>query len=175
MNEPEVLEVLGLLEAAYREEVPDPTRAVWCRMLADLDAPAVLSAARGHMATSRWFPSIAEIRALATQHELGAPDEAEAWEQAKALARHRPLDGIKASGETPAVHPLVARVVGAIGADYIANSYEDDPWARKHFTEVYRHIQARAERRLALGTPEQATLGDPRLRELARRVGKEPE
>jgi hypothetical protein len=90
MSPAEVSKLLPVLAAAYSNFVVDNLQhRLWSDMLADLDYRLAVLAVRRHIATSRFAPTIAEIRehavALSTRGEVTG---AEAWGELMQAIRH---------------------------------------------------------------------------------------
>ena len=68
----EILDVLGILSLAYpgfgknADDLPiEKTFELYCQLLADLPGEILKTAALQHIATSKWFPAVSELRASA--------------------------------------------------------------------------------------------------------------
>ena len=82
MSKEGVVRALATLSAAYQRELTDPTIALYMEALNDLDDRALMSACESVIVTSRFFPTIAELRerAVFALHPEGAPPAPEmAW------------------------------------------------------------------------------------------------
>lgn len=161
MNASEAVKLVGMLKAAYpRAEINAETTRIYCEMLADLDASEATNAVKHLLATSKFFPSIAEIRAMLATRQEQLPASEAAWgEVRKAISsqgRYR----------TPQFsHPAISHTVDVIGWETICSS-EAIGVERAHFLRCYedycaRHVQAAQLGRL-LPTPEpRKALGEP--------------
>lgn len=88
MTKKQVIQIFGVLVAAYpnfdkfkSDDQVEGMVNVWATMFADDDAAVVGLAVKRHIMTSKWPPSIAEIRAIMaeiTHPDLTPPDKA--WE-----------------------------------------------------------------------------------------------
>jgi hypothetical protein len=148
--------------------------------LADLPADALRRAAAKARDTLRFFPTVADLRALAGQGGVGVDDAATAeamaaWEHARAwCVRHRDrLRNIR-TGQygnedqggiilpaPPPISPLAPRVFHALLACGGVNrvmSFRDDPegtkWCRRDFIEAYKLAPAVEEASLQLASGE---------------------
>lgn len=107
----ETLAVLGLLCAAYPNfELQDPTLELWVQEFREMPARHLESAARAHLRTSRYFPSIGEI----------LPDAEAAWarETEDRQSRVLRLEPPRADPDDPAVREAreqLRRICGGIG------------------------------------------------------------
>lgn len=71
MRKSEVTKVLTMLSGAYPSaNVTPETVMVYETMLSDLEAMSVVQAVIDHIATSKWFPSISELRERVFTSEL---------------------------------------------------------------------------------------------------------
>lgn len=87
-------ELVALVRAGFpRERVEPETYKLYARFLADLDYPPAREAVTRLLCRSRFFPSIAELRAEYAELALGLPGELEAFALAEAFAAWRPQDG----------------------------------------------------------------------------------
>lgn len=87
----EVTQVLGVVGAAYPNfKLQKATIDIYARLLEDLDAGMLATAAEQAVAESEFFPTVARIRekalALAAKAK-GTPDQAQAWENVQAAIR----------------------------------------------------------------------------------------
>ena len=63
MSKSEVAMILVTLRAAYpRQDISPAMHELWVKHLADCDIGLVQAAVGRHIATSKWWPTIAEIR-----------------------------------------------------------------------------------------------------------------
>lgn len=133
----EATALLATLKAAYpRQPIEQATIVVYAADLADLDADRALQAVTNLRRTSRWFPTIAEIREEYAELTLGAPAPELAWELART------------SG---CAHPLVNRAQAIVGDQW--------DWRRGETTDLHRRFIAaykdvRAEAIQELAAPE---------------------
>lgn len=127
----EALELMGTLAAAYpRQELRDETLEVYARDLIDLDQKLAAEAVAHVLRSSRFFPTIAEIRDAAAELELDAPGPMEAWRQASQLDR-------------TARHSLVQQARATVGDDYAWRT-GDREQLRPAFLGAYRELRAAA-------------------------------
>lgn len=134
MKKSEVSKVLTMLIGAYpTANVTPQTVAVYETMLSDLDAGYVLQAVIEHIATSKWMPSIAEIRDRVFVSELQLPDVDDI------------LCDLQAGG-TRTDNPYVKRALKACGGVWsFQRSTQPDQW-RKEFRQTYARICDEAKR-----------------------------
>lgn len=139
MTKSEAMAMVAMLAAAYpaanmTEQTPD----VYAEMLRDLDADAAMRAARRLISTSKWLPTIAEIRQAVAEDGAGGVNRAElAWSDVlKAISQF----GIYRTPEFD--DPLVRVAVAAIGWQSICNSTNADT-VRAQFRMAYKAAVAR--------------------------------
>lgn len=123
--------------------------AVYRRMLADLDYPTVNAAVEGLIATSKFLPTVAEIREAAASLTAG-PVRAggEAWGDVLMAVRRF---GINRRPEF--ADPLTAAAVHALGWRELCNS-ENQTADRARFIELYDQIAHRRRHEyIAAGLP----------------------
>jgi hypothetical protein len=132
MNSAESLKVMAYLKAMFpRQELGADTIAGYgdaFRAVPFLDA---MVAARKHVATSTFFPSVAELLKLVAAARVDAPPVEVAWAEVigaiRAYGRYR---------EPVWSHPLVAAAVGSMGWLTFCNS-ENITIEHAQFTRVY--------------------------------------
>lgn len=111
MKPSETSTVLAMIRGSYpRQKISKDAMRAYSLMLGDLDFGAVKRAVVEHVASSEWFPSIAELRQLATESQSAAPDFDEAWALVTAEIRR-----IGSYGTPEFEHPAVASAVAAVG------------------------------------------------------------
>lgn len=156
MTQAEVLDLLEFLQGCYpKAEFSDGNVRAYMLMLRDLDFQAAKLAVTKLAATSKWLPTIAEIReaALASSGD-DVPSVDDAYEQAREYVRHgynpNPVTpgyeavGAPVSRREKSLHPLVRRAMEIVGVDTMALT--DEPMiAAAQFRQVYQRLAA-AER-----------------------------
>lgn len=145
----EVGEVILLLKSAYpRQPVTQSTLDVYQLMLADIDVDLLRRAAHHHVATSQYFPSIAELRAEASGGK-DLPTAEEAWGEVCAAVRRVGRYRLPPTFS----HPLIHDAVSAIGWNTITDS-ETVGVERAHFFRIFEAFANRLSRDRAIaGTP----------------------
>lgn len=139
-NEREITGAIGVLTAGYPNYNMTPqTIKVYQRTLADIPADVLEAAVLHLVTTSRFFPTVAEIREAAFNIMTNArqiPSAFEAWEEAIDHCRHSNYTGYS--------HPLIEKAVHVIGIPYWQNMLIDDEMAtRAHFFKVYESLYNR--------------------------------
>lgn len=142
MKESEVCELVAVLSAAFvRPPMTERTCQVYERMLLDLDRETAHRAVARLVNTSKWLPTIAEIRAASVELNLGARRAgAEAWgdvsEAVRKFGRYQ---------EPSFSDPLVAECVRSFGWLSICDSTNDIA-DRARFIELYDQLAERGRR-----------------------------
>lgn len=170
MTEPQVAKLVAVLIATYPSaKITADTSAVYERMLADLDFPAANAAIERLLATSKWLPTIAEIREAAlTLYRGETRPGGDAWgEVLRAISRY-------GYARTPGIDfafsdPVVAECVRALTWRELCDS-ENQEADRARFIELYDRIAAALRRsRLSESLPAMQSfraLQEQRKREL---------
>lgn len=171
MKDFEAVQLLTTLKAAYpRHQLEQGTTEVYAHDLADMDAGLAQQAVERVRRTSRFFPTIAEIREAAAELVLDAPPPITAWGYAIAFANYKAVwepcsECVDVSGfsdaereviceacrgqgrvnptSPPPLHPTVAEAY-ALTADSLAWRETPSPKLRKAFLEAYEEVKRRA-------------------------------
>jgi Loader and inhibitor of phage G40P len=142
MRKSEVAEIVMMLFASYpAAKTVDKTSEVYELMLADLDYAVTRKAVTRLIATSKWLPTIAEIREACAALSYGPMRlGGEAWQDAMTEVRRTGRYGAPKFTD-----PLVAETIRMWGSwQGFCNSPEDDPGGRARFIELYEQLAARA-------------------------------
>lgn len=146
MKQIEAVQLVGVLAAAYPNfPVSEATIQVYAAALGDLETSAAVRAAEELVATSRFFPTVAEIRAAAAERTMGLPTPEEALGLVLGEVRRCGIYG------RPRFDcPVVAEAVRVVGFRNICTS--DNPEAlRAHFFRVYGAYRDREIREASVG------------------------
>lgn len=145
----EALGAITLLTLAFpRQTLSDETIDLYARAIEDLPAPATQAAIGRIIATSKFFPTIAEIRRAVAEDTIQAPTAAEAWAEVleKAKGRYTPAGACS--------HWLVNEAARAFTcADF--EDIDKTMAARAHFLQMYEELREKAI------TKAQASLNQP--------------
>lgn len=150
----EVLRVWAMLCAAYptfaRDSAPDAlqqTLHVYQQILADVPADVLEATALQHIASSKFFPTVAELRTIAVT--LAAPQfptPMEAWgEVVRARGRWCRYDS---NGNPPSPeysHAIIARIVRDMGGMIYLQDSENETADRARFLEAYQTLVRREQ------------------------------
>ncbi len=146
-----ITEVLTVLISAYPATKLTPQAvSVYERILSEVPIEALEAATLQHIATSRFFPTVAELREMALelaspQYQHLTPDEA--WGVVK--------DAFRRFGQyrTPEfADPMVAKVVSLMGWKELCAS-ENQVADRAHFMTMYQRMLEREKEDVALVGP----------------------
>ena len=126
------------------------TIASYYDVLGDLDADVLWAAVQECGATSKFFPTAAELRNAVfglQERAVGLPAEGEAWDEV--LRRVNVYD---APGPDEFAHPLVYQALQGIGGNRVlAMTSESQLMAtRAHYFKVYRTLRAREREHAAM-------------------------
>lgn len=149
MTETQCEQLLAVLQGAYpRTEFSDDTIDVYTAMLSDLDFKAAQVAVRQLIATSKWLPTIAEIRRAVMDLVDPLPSTEDAWIEVMQQARAYNLH----SGRFPEFsHPVVAKAADAVG--WHALCYTDNiAMLASQFRRAYESIRESAMESRQAGT-----------------------
>jgi len=154
MKTSEAQKLVAVLKAAYpRQPIPPETTRLYAAQLVDLPADIVERAVRDLIATTAYFPAIAEIRRRAAELQLDAPPAWRAWEQVeencRAASRH--AGGVWEPYQPRWSHPLIERVVRLLGGFW--QLYDSDRLTveRAQFLRLYEQARVEAIERVARG------------------------
>ena len=136
--------VVQLLYAAPLANKPDKTEIpgtvkVFRLTLVDMDDDLLKAAVAQHIALSKWFPAVADIRqAAASLISLAGevPDSYTAWRQIKQAI---------SAGHTERVHPLALKAMSTLGGiqEFGRSDLNDEASWRARFIQAYERIQQR--------------------------------
>jgi hypothetical protein len=155
------MKCLSILKASYpRQNLEKATIETYAAMLQDIEFEAAMGAVNRLVSSSKWFPSIAEIRAECTadiRSEL--PDPEQAWgEVQRAIGRW----GMNRLPEWSCAQ--VGEAVDCVGWRTICLD-ENVMSTRRVFLDAYKGIRERVVTRAQLGAHA------PKRRELTERSG----
>jgi len=114
---------------------------IYLAELADIPPGTLREACQRLIRTSRFFPTVAEIREVAAEIALALPTEAEA------LAQIHARQGWVADAATappPEGHPLVKAAIDQVGGWFVFRASENQAVVRGQFGRIYREQRAAA-------------------------------
>lgn len=154
MTEIQAKKLVAVLVAAFpNSKLTDDTVGIYVRMLADLDYPAANAAVEKLLATSKWPPTVAEIREAAVSLHVGeVKSGGEAWGAVlRAIGRY-------GRNRTPGVDfelgdPVALETVRAMSWRELCDS-ENQVADRARFIELYDTLAGQSRRKqLSEGLP----------------------
>lgn len=155
MTQVEIKKLVAVLMAAFPSSKLTPeTSGIYERMLADLEYPATNAAVEQLLATSKWVPTVAEIRERALDL-LGGERKSgiEAWGEVRAIRspREREAEGVDATawGCLKALGMLAWDVVFRAGQPtdrWRVVIGENEPADRARFVELYDQLASKQRR-----------------------------
>ena len=139
MKESEATKLVALIQGAWpRPPLSKASIGVYTLGLSDLDAAAGQAAVTHLIKTSRWLPTIAEIRSLVVEQSTALPDPEVAWGEVRRAI------GSCGMYRSPAFNcPQIAAAVEVIGWREICQS-TNVASTRARFVDAYRSIRGRA-------------------------------
>jgi hypothetical protein len=154
MKASEAQKLVAVLKAAYpRQPIPPETTRLYAAQLVDLPADAVQQAVRDLIASSPYFPTLADIRKRVAELQLGAPSAWQAWEeveqQCQAASRHE--GGIWEPYRPRWSHPLVERAVKLMGGFWQLYDSQRLSIERAQFLRLYEQARSEAVQTAAQG------------------------
>lgn len=159
-----IAHILGMLVVAYPSGlITDETTTLYTRMLSDIDPTVLETAVLQHIATSRFFPTVAELREAAMKIASPAcqhPTSAEAWGEVKGQMRK-----VGWCGHPWFSDPLIYKIVAIFGWQELCGS-ENDEADRAHFMQMYQTSLEREKQDAEL-LPQTRTLRDEIRQQLA--------
>lgn len=114
-----IIKIMGVLHAAYPGfTFQENTVEVYCEMLRDLDPDLLEQAAKAHLVTGKFFPTIAELRGAVAnliERGLNVPSAMEAWGEVidKMCTEGNTVDF--GGGQPEFSNSLISRVVSYLG------------------------------------------------------------
>lgn len=129
---------IAALAAAYpRQRLEPATIQIYAAALDDLDARAIEDAVRYIVRTSRWFPTVAEIRETVAERTLRLPSPAAAWETVQTAQGRAGIQG-----------GPVERALRAVGGTWALRTTENPTALRAQFLRVYGEFRDEAVREI---------------------------
>ncbi len=148
MTNAEALQCVTMLAGAYpRPEMSEATVRIYVRCLVPLDFGMVSAAIERLLLTSRFLPTIAEIREAVTANSAPTwPTPGDAWARVMHLVRK-----VGIYGTLPTATPfdrMIKRCIEGIGGwPYLCDETENLMADRAHFLKVYEQNVARERQR----------------------------
>lgn len=115
MNKQEFMKIASAINTYYPKEKPFPNAAtaeLWYQEFKDLAYEDVVAGLRRHVNTSRWCPTIAELKAAIVTNTAGASDWGASWDEClRAISRfgqYREAEALESM--TPVTREVVKRI-----------------------------------------------------------------
>lgn len=155
MRESEALKLVAVLKGAYpRQPTDEATAEVYVGFLVDLDYEQANDAIRRLIQTSRFFPTIAEIREEVAETACGLPSVTEAL--AMVLERNHLSDEELAANPLPEAVKKAYRIVGG---SWAFRTSENPVALRAQFRDAYAAIRAEEVSQVQRGSAPALTPG----------------
>lgn len=140
MDRVDAAKILRIIEGAYpgRFESTEAAIDAWAALLRDVPYELASRAAAALCRTSKFPPSVAEIREAIAEAIDPLPSAEEAYEQARRVAR----DYSPYSPMPDDLHPMVARALDIVGIEMMAYTNEPSVVAAQ-FRRVYEGLRER--------------------------------
>jgi len=150
--------MMVVLSAAYpRHEVTADTGRVYAELLHDIPDDVLLAAAKQNATTSKWFPSVAELREAAgniVALSRGIRTAEEAWLQVQAAMReygwYGQSDGAGGWCVPRMLSELERKAVDALGGWKLLCHSENAPADRAHFLRIYDNLLKREQEKATM-------------------------
>lgn len=145
-QEQEIIQCLAMLKLAYpRQELEEGTIDIYEMALCDIDPALLKTAVLQHIAASKWFPTVAELRESAlgiVNYATGQVTAGEAWGELMAMFR-RGYSHYRVPDF--AEQPLIGKALAAIGGWGYLCASENTVADRARFIEVYNQLLRRQQ------------------------------
>lgn len=148
MKKHEVTQLMSLIGAAYPGVVQrmntqelNATLEVYENLLMDLEYDLARRAVLSHLATCKWWPSIAELRKRATELKLKLPDATVALEMVREYADVSRRNGGSARFPLPNLPRPVARALNQCGGLWEMNNNTNQTAWRSQFRKAYEALR----------------------------------
>lgn len=173
MDKTEFAKFVTIIRSAYQKHdfLKDvDSLSFWYLMLKDLPYELALTALQKHIATSKWLPSVAELRQCASELVQGAPrDWSDEWSAVIQAVRLYGYMREKDALETLA--PITREIVRQIGWKTICFAEQSEIISlRANFRMIYNQKAERVRERASLPTEVQSNIAKL-AGEVAKQVG----
>lgn len=151
---------IGVVRGVYRDDsflASTEAAEVWYGLLRDLSYDQVKTALMKHAMTSKWTPTIAELREQVVDIQTDGADWSDGWKEV--LTAIRRFGYANEAGAMESMSPMTREVVKRLGWMQICGSETDELMAiRANFRMIYEQKQnkAKVEAQLPIGFMEKA-------------------
>lgn len=160
MTKKEFGSIVSVIRGVYRDKdflTNDEAKVIWFEMLKDISYEQAKAAVMKHAMTSKWTPTIAEIREQSVDIQADRTDWGDGWKEVLMAIR---VHGYRNEKEALAsMSPMTREVVKRLGWDQICTSDQDDLTAiRANFRMLFEQKKnsAKEEMQLPMGFMEKA-------------------
>jgi len=164
-----VTRALAILAVAYpRFEMAKETPRVYAELLQDIPDEVLVAAVKQHAASSKWFPSVAELRQAAMEiraQAAGVLTPEQAWVQVREAVQRFGWYGESIDTENGGgwrvprmLDPLTRQAVDGIGGWRMLCQSENAPADRAHFLRIYGNLLEREQTSAAMLPDVQRTI-----------------
>ena len=162
MNLSEAQSIIAILTATYRQDMKPDTAEIYLQCIMDLPLDLTRAAVLDLLATSKWLPTIAEIRGAVFDQVDDTPEPGAAWGIVNETIRNsdgevrewqNPDGTYERSKPTTSGHGLIDEAVKGLGGWRSLRQSENPMADRAHFLKVYAEL-IESERREAVRLPE---------------------
>ena len=139
MNTTEWMKIAAAINTYYRKDKPFPNKEamqLWYEEFKDLPYEAVATGLRRHVNTSRWCPTIAELKEAIVTNIAGQKDWGAAWEECL-RAVHR-YGQYQVEEGLASLSPLTREVAERIGFKTLC--LEDELKNRANFRMIFEQV-----------------------------------
>lgn len=141
MTREEFLQGITFLNIAYQKDMTQDQVAVWYSFFENDSIDVFQKAIKTVCATSRFFPSIAEIKAAMAESDLNRLSSDQAWNNVQyAISRYGYYQPEKAM---ESLTPEEQATVKSLGGFQKLCQQENNEWLRKDFCKIYDDMKGR--------------------------------
>lgn len=142
MTKQEFMKIVSAIQNYYPRAVIFPTKesiALWYEELKDLTYEQLVTALRRHVATSKWSPTIAELREQCVEIEIPVNDWGVAWEELQRAIHNWGWTREKEAMES--MSKLTRETVKRLGYQTLCES-QDGMADRANFRNIYEQVKS---------------------------------
>lgn len=150
MTKQEFANGMAFLATVYGQDMTSERMTAWFSLFEMNTLEEFAAAARKCALTSKFFPSVAELKAAIAESAVGMISADEAWN--KILEAIRRFGWWKSEEAMKSLPPAVARSVNNMGGFKRLCESEDLEWTRKDFMKIYEIQKNRDETDYTTGT-----------------------
>lgn len=150
MTKTEFSKITAAMNTYYPKEKPFPNAAaiqLWYEEFKELPYEDVVAALRRHVNTSRWCPTIAELKEAIVVNTAGEKDWGEAWDECCRAVRRFGMYQEEAALDS--MSPLTRQIVKRLGYRDLCTS-ENQMQDRANFRLIFEQVASNEYERAAL-------------------------